>query len=62
MLAYNLATARGIELNTDDRCRGAVIERLMCDMSIDLRDFATDAVVDFSSSVRLSNRMLPKIS
>ena len=31
-----LATVRGIELSDDDRLRRAVIERLMCDMTVDL--------------------------
>ena len=30
------ATARGIALSADDRLRGAVIERLMCDFAVDL--------------------------
>ncbi len=36
-----LAVARGIELSTEDRLRAAIIERLMCDLSVDL-----DAVAD----------------
>jgi oxygen-independent coproporphyrinogen-3 oxidase len=31
-----LPTARGVALNADDRLRGAVIERLMCDLRVDL--------------------------
>jgi oxygen-independent coproporphyrinogen-3 oxidase len=31
-----LPIARGIELNDDDRLRGHVIERIMCDLSVDL--------------------------
>jgi oxygen-independent coproporphyrinogen III oxidase len=30
------ATARGIEISRDDRVRGHVIERLMCDLAVDL--------------------------
>jgi oxygen-independent coproporphyrinogen III oxidase len=30
------ATARGIEMSQDDRVRGHVIERLMCDLAVDL--------------------------
>jgi oxygen-independent coproporphyrinogen-3 oxidase len=42
------ATARGIELGEEDRRRGAIIERLMCDMRVDLRNFATaDPAVEF---------------
>jgi oxygen-independent coproporphyrinogen-3 oxidase len=31
-----LPTARGVALNADDRLRGAIIERLMCDLQVDL--------------------------
>ncbi len=34
--AGQLATARGIELTADDRLRSRIIERLMCDFSVDL--------------------------
>jgi oxygen-independent coproporphyrinogen-3 oxidase len=34
--AGRLASARGIVLTADDRARGRVIERLMCDFSVDL--------------------------
>ena len=39
----NLATVKGIALCDDDRLRGHIIERLMCDMAVDL-----DAVADES--------------
>jgi oxygen-independent coproporphyrinogen III oxidase len=35
-----LATARGVALTDEDRFRGEVIERLMCDLSVDLDDVA----------------------
>jgi oxygen-independent coproporphyrinogen-3 oxidase len=35
-----LATARGVALTIDDRFRRAVIERLMCDLSVDLESLA----------------------
>ncbi len=38
-----LATVKGIALSDDDRLRGHIIERLMCDMTVDL-----DAVADES--------------
>ena len=38
-----LATVKGIALSDDDRLRGQIIERLMCDMAVDL-----DAIVDES--------------
>lgn len=34
--AGRLATARGLQLSADDRLRGDVIERLMCDLTVDL--------------------------
>lgn len=40
----HLATRRGLSLSADDRLRGEIIERLMCDLAVDLaavaRDFA----------------------
>ncbi len=43
----DLATARGVETDQDDRCRRAIIERLMCAMKVDLDNigaaFDTDA-------------------
>jgi len=36
ILAGELAVARGIELTDDDRLRRAIIERLMCDLAVDL--------------------------
>ncbi len=36
ILAGELAVARGIALNDDDRLRRAIIERLMCDLAVDL--------------------------
>jgi oxygen-independent coproporphyrinogen-3 oxidase len=38
-----LATVKGIALSDDDRLRGRIIERLMCDLAVDL-----DAVADES--------------
>ena len=35
-----LPTARGVALSAEDRFRGEVIERLMCDLEVDLRDVA----------------------
>ena len=34
------ATGRGIALSADDRLRGAIIERLMCDFAVDLDTIA----------------------
>jgi len=38
--AGELPTCRGVVFSEDDRVRGAVIERLMCDMRVDLDDVA----------------------
>ena len=44
--AGRLATVRGVALTADDRLRRAVIERVMCDLSVDLvataREFSAD--------------------
>ncbi len=37
-----LPTARGVELSTDDRLRRGVIERLMCDLEIDLGEICAE--------------------
>ena len=37
--AGRLASARGIQTDEDDRLRRQVIERLMCDLAVDLSDF-----------------------
>ncbi len=36
LAAGGLATARGIALSEDDRLRGRIIERIMCDLAVDL--------------------------
>jgi len=48
-----LATVKGITLSADDRLRGHIIERLMCDMGVDL-DAATGEIglaADFSDEL-----------
>ncbi len=51
----NLATVRGIALSEDDRLRGRIIERLMCDLAVDLDAVAGvsggDAGTDFSEEI-----------
>lgn len=42
MAAGSYATIRGLALSDEDRTRAAVIERLMCDLGVDLNDFAGD--------------------
>lgn len=45
-----LATVRGIAFSADDRRRGRLIERLMCDFTAELDEFADDAALDESLS------------
>ncbi|MBT6116601.1 MAG: oxygen-independent coproporphyrinogen III oxidase [Rhodospirillaceae bacterium] len=40
--AHGLATVRGVALDGDDRLRRAVIERLMCDMAVDVASVARE--------------------
>ncbi|NWG23681.1 MAG: oxygen-independent coproporphyrinogen III oxidase [Pseudorhodoplanes sp.] len=52
--AGGFATAKGLALSPDDRMRGQIIERLMCDMSVDLGAIdLPDSMhaVDFSSEL-----------
>jgi oxygen-independent coproporphyrinogen-3 oxidase len=50
-----LATVKGIILSDDDRLRGYIIERLMCDMAVDLDAIANetgfDIATDFSDEL-----------
>jgi oxygen-independent coproporphyrinogen III oxidase len=50
-----LATVKGIALSDDDRLRGLIIERLMCDMAVDLDAVANesgfDIATDFSEEI-----------
>jgi len=39
--AERLATTRGIAVSSDDRLRGGIIERLMCDLKVNLSDIAS---------------------
>jgi oxygen-independent coproporphyrinogen-3 oxidase len=40
--AGGLAIAKGLALDNEDRLRGAIIERLMCDLEVDLATFDAD--------------------
>lgn len=40
------ATVKGLALSDDDRRRAAIIERLMCDLAVDLEDFAGNGFAD----------------
>jgi len=42
---------KGLELTVDDRLRAGIIERLMCDLEIDLDTFDDDAVSRFASEL-----------
>jgi oxygen-independent coproporphyrinogen-3 oxidase len=44
-----LATVKGIALSNDDRLRGRIIERLMCDMAVDLDAIADEAGFDIAT-------------
>ncbi len=44
-----LATEKGIALSDDDRLRGQIIERLMCDMTVDLDAIADEAGFNIAS-------------
>jgi oxygen-independent coproporphyrinogen-3 oxidase len=50
-----LATVKGIVLSDEDRLRGNIIERLMCDMAVDLDaiagEFNFDVATDFSDEL-----------
>lgn len=41
--AGRLATARGVARDAEDRLRGAIIERLLCDFAVDLRPVCAEA-------------------
>jgi len=47
--AGRFATVKGIALSADDRLRGAIIERLMCDLAVDLDRIAPER--DFSAEL-----------
>lgn len=44
----HLATMRGVALTADDRLRRSIIERLMCDFSVDLGQTGPDQKTDFA--------------
>jgi len=45
----NMATVKGIVLSDDDRLRGTIIERLMCDMAVDLDAIADESGFDITA-------------
>jgi len=52
-----LATVRGIALTDDDRLRRRIIERLMCDFSVDLSRIAGGRTPDFTSELAAIDEM-----
>lgn len=60
--AYGLATARGLALSSEDKVRGHVIERLMCDLTFSAADMrrkfgaAADAVVGEAEALIQADR------
>lgn len=50
--AGKLATLKGIAVSADDQVRGKIIERLMCDMAVDLAAMTQDSG-DFSNALAL---------
>jgi oxygen-independent coproporphyrinogen-3 oxidase len=67
--AGRLATARGVELTTEDRIRQAIIERLMCDLEVDLAEVAArhhrslaDFAPELDALAPLTDRGLVRVS
>jgi oxygen-independent coproporphyrinogen-3 oxidase len=55
-----LATVRGVSLSGEDRLRAAVIERLMCDLAVDVGRIAAESgsdPEDFERELRVIDRM-----
>jgi oxygen-independent coproporphyrinogen III oxidase len=51
------ATARGICLSNDDRTRRSIIERLMCDLTVDLARYSRDPATTFSTELNALYRL-----
>lgn len=51
------ATARGICLSSDDRTRRTIIERLMCDLTVDLAPYAHDPATTFATELTALYRL-----
>ena len=69
ILSGALATARGRELTSDDRLRRAIIERLMCDLEVDVAKVAAahgrsldDFAPEFANLARFAQHGLLAIS
>lgn len=48
----NLPTVRGVSLSEDDRLRRKIIERLMCDFSVDLDQMTSGTAQDFTAELQ----------
>ena len=55
--AGHLATVRGHVMSADDRLRGAMIERLMCDFTLDLGQIARDHDVPMAQLTAMTEKL-----
>ena len=55
--AGGLPVAKGYALTADDRLRADIIERLMCDFSVDLREVCASHGADAASLLRETPRL-----
>lgn len=55
---HGLATAKGIELSNEDKARGYVIERLMCDLRLSTADIREKCGLSAASILRDADRLL----
>jgi oxygen-independent coproporphyrinogen-3 oxidase len=61
VLSGRLPIVRGVALSDDDRLRRTIIERLMCDFSVDLDQIASEFrqnVSDFRSEIRAIDELV----
>ncbi|HET6970733.1 MAG TPA: coproporphyrinogen III oxidase, partial [Phenylobacterium sp.] len=57
-----LPVARGVALTPDDRFRGEIIERLMCDLAVDLGEVCRRHGRSFSAVTEAVTRLAPFVS
>jgi oxygen-independent coproporphyrinogen-3 oxidase len=57
-----LATAKGYGLTDDDRLRADIIERIMCDFSVDLGDICARHGAEAGAMLKSASRLKPLIS
>lgn len=58
----SLATVRGYSLTKEDRLRARIIERVMCDFSVDLRGICGEHGVDFEDIVKANSTLHELVS